>query len=143
MRRSCSDSGLRVADPPSDTPPFQDNGLLQSWEMTEQLDVKADLVTLSAGESATGVALPGEGAMSIGRAFHAAGARPVVSALWPIDDKATATFMATFYRALHDGLPKVDALRKAQLSFIQNRAGSGRLMAPQFWAAFQLSGDWQ
>ena len=54
------DSGQGLADPLSNTPSFQDNGLLQSWEITEQLDVKADLVTLSACESATGVALPGE-----------------------------------------------------------------------------------
>ena len=137
------DSGLRLADPTVSPPPYQDNGLLQAWEITEQLDLKADLVTLSACESATGVALPGEGAMSIGRAFHAAGARSVVSALWPIDDKATATFMTRFYAALHGGSPKVEALRQAQLSFIHSEAGNERLASPLFWAAFQLSGDWQ
>lgn len=135
------DSGLTLAPPPPGSTEAGD-GFLQAWEIVEQLRLTADLVTLSACESAGGKALAGEGVMSLARAFHYAGARSVVSTLWRIDDEATADLMAAFYESLKAGLPKDQALQRAQVRFIKGM-GSNDRRHPAYWAAFQVSGDWQ
>ena len=57
----------------------EENGLLQAWEIFEQLRIDADLVTLSACETALGAELAGEGLIGLTRAFHYAGARSVLA----------------------------------------------------------------
>jgi len=143
-RRQPLNAGLRLSAPPGDpSKPPSDNGLLQAWEIMQQFELKADLVTLSACESGSGRVLAGEGALSLARAFHHAGARSVLSALWSIDDRATTTLMTRFYAGLKAGLSKDEALRRAQASFIEGRDTGARWRAPFFWAAFELSGDWR
>jgi CHAT domain-containing protein len=137
------DSGLRLAPTRAADAPFDDNGLLQAWELLKQMDLTANLVTLSTCDSARGRSLPGEGAMSLARAFHGAGARSVISALWAIDDRATAALMTALYEGLRAGLPKDEALRQAQLRLLRGEQGRAKWAKPVFWAAFQLSGDWQ
>lgn len=117
----------------------EDNGLLQAWEIFEQLRIDADLVTLSACETALGAELAGEGLMSLTRAFHYAGARSVLASLWSVADDSTANLMSTVYRHLQAGVPKDEALRRAQLEAISK----GQTSAPFHWAAFTLSGDWR
>jgi len=135
-------SGLRLASPSSNTAASADDGFLQGWELLEEFNMKAELVTMAACESAGGQLLPGEGAMSLGRAFHGAGARSVIAALWAIDDRATADLMTALYQGIAAGLTKDEALRSAQMSFIRAADRRARWAAPRFWAAFQLSGDW-
>jgi CHAT domain-containing protein len=137
-------AGLRLTPPArqSAATPLTDNGFLQAWEIVDQMRLDAELVTVSACDSARGRVLAGEGAVSIARAFLYAGARSVVSALWSIDDSATAVLMAAFYAGLKDGLEKDEALRRAQVSFIEASGPDARLAAPAYWAAFELSGDW-
>jgi CHAT domain-containing protein len=108
----------------------------------EQVKTSADLVTLSSCESAFGRRIAGEGLMSLARAFHLAGARSVVSTLWAIDDRASVDLMREFYRGLKQGLAKDEALRRAQLRFV-NGPDEPRWRAPRYWAGFQLSGDWR
>jgi CHAT domain-containing protein len=138
-------AGLRLSTPAHSAtttgPP--DNGLLQAWEIVDQIRLDAELVTLSACDSARGRHLAGEGALSLARAFHYAGARSVVSALWSIDDRATAVFMVKFYNELKIGSGKDEALRRAQLAFIRGDGIDRRWSAPAYWAAFELSGDWR
>ena len=57
-----------------------DNGLLQAWEIFEIMRIDADLVTLSACETALGKEMAGEGIVGLTRAFHYAGARSVLAA---------------------------------------------------------------
>lgn len=97
----------------------------------------AELVTLSACETALGKERGGEGPSSLSRAFFSAGARAVLAALWKVDDTATADLMVRFYRHLLRGASKDEALRLAQREVAEGAT------APYFWAAFQLSGDWQ
>ena len=129
-------AGLRLsapAQPVTSTGPT-DNGLLQAWEIFDQMRLDADLVTLSACDSARGRHLAGEGALSLARAFQYAGARSVVSALWSIDDRATAALMAKFYAELKRGSDKDEALRRAQLAFIRRDGTDAR------WIALAISG---
>ena len=130
----------------------QDNGLLQAWEIFEDVRLDADLVVLSACESGLGDELDGEGLIGLTRAFQFAGARTVVSSLWQVDDQATTELMVRFYRHLLAGASKDEALRAAQLEFIrgpvemkdsQGRIVERDLSIPYYWAAFQLNGDWK
>jgi CHAT domain-containing protein/tetratricopeptide (TPR) repeat protein len=113
-----------------------ENGLLQAWEIFEQLRIDADLVTLSACGTARGKEMSGEGILGLTRAFHYAGARSVLASLWEVSDASTAALMKTFYRHLADGVPKAEALRRAQLALLRKPATA----APYYWAAFTLAG---
>ncbi|HKH48854.1 MAG TPA: CHAT domain-containing protein [Thermoanaerobaculia bacterium] len=149
--RTPLDSAL-VLTIPDDLPAGRDNGLLQVWEIFESVRLDADLVVLSACESALGRELSGEGMIGLTRAFQYAGARSVVASLWDVADQTTAELIARFYRHLAAGLSKDEALRKAQIELIRRpvriATANGQTVetdasAPFFWAAFQLFGDWR
>ncbi len=133
------DSALVLA-PPEVEHPGSENGLLQAWEIYERLRLNADLVTLSACESALGKEAGGEGLVGLVRAFQYAGARSVLASLWNISDRSTPLLMTEFYRELRAGSSMDEALRHTQRASIQR---GGRLSAPYFWSAFELFGDWR
>ena len=102
--------------------------------------LSADVVILSACQTALGRDVRGEGMVGLTRGFLHAGARGVVSTLWEVRDRQTSVLMARFYRGmLHDGLKPGAALRAAQLAMMRDPASS----APFYWAGFVLQGDWQ
>jgi CHAT domain-containing protein len=132
------DSSLVLALPPSWTP-GQPNGLLQAWEILEQVRLDADLVALSACGTGLGGVASGEGMIGLTRAFHHAGARTVLASLWSVNDESTSALMRRFYGRLRAGDSKDRALRAAQTALI----AEPRYSHPALWAAFQLSGDWK
>ncbi len=145
------DSGL-VLTPPLVWTSDRDNGLLQAWEIFEDMRLEADLVVLSACDSGLGSEQGGEGLMGLTRAFQYAGARSVVSTLWPVDDAVTAELMVRFYRHLQAGHAKNEALRAAQVELIEQPiqvpgADGEPIMidasSPNYWAAFQITGSWR
>ena len=100
----------------------------------------ADLVVLSACDTALGKEIRGEGIVGLTRGFMYAGASGVVASLWKVDDRATAELMKRFYRnLLTEGLRPADALRRAQISMIRETTTRN----PYFWAAFTIQGDWK
>jgi CHAT domain-containing protein/tetratricopeptide (TPR) repeat protein len=104
------------------------------------LRLDADLVVLSACQTALGKAIKGEGLVGLARAFMYAGAPRVVASLWQVSDLATAELMKKFYRGmLHDRLPPAAALRAAQLEM----SSDPRWASPYYWAGFVLQGDWK
>jgi CHAT domain-containing protein len=104
------------------------------------LRLPADLVVLSACQTALGREIRGEGIVGLTRGFLYAGARAVVASLWEVDDESTSELMAHFYRAmLKDGRRPADALRAAQLDLARNP----RWSAPFYWAGFVIQGDWR
>jgi CHAT domain-containing protein/Tfp pilus assembly protein PilF len=149
--RTPLDSAL-VLTIPEELPAGRANGLLQVWEIFESVRIDADLVVLSACESALGREMSGEGLIGLTRAFQYAGARTVAASLWSVADQVTAELMTRFHRHLAAGLPKDQALQAAQLELIREpleiTTASGHPLemdasAPFFWAAFQLFGDWK
>ena len=104
------------------------------------LELPADLVVLSACQTALGKQIKGEGLVGLTRGFMYAGAQRVVASLWQVDDLATAELMKSFYRGmLKEGLRPAAALRGAQLEM----QGQKRWSSPFFWAAFTLQGEWK
>lgn len=134
------DSALALAIP-RQLAEGQDNGLLQAWEVFENVRLDAHLVTLSACDTALGSEMGGEGILGLTRAFQFAGARSVLASLWSVSDVSTATLMKRFYTHLRQGKTKDEALRSAQLDLI--RSGEVELPHPYHWAGFALYGDWK
>jgi CHAT domain-containing protein/Tfp pilus assembly protein PilF len=121
----------------------QDNGLLQAWEIFERVRIDADLVVLSACESALGKEMGGEGLLGLTRAFQYAGARSIVASVWSVADESTAELMKRFYGYLKAGKTKDQALRAAQIDLIRTQGSRTNMAHPFHWAAFGLIGDWQ
>jgi CHAT domain-containing protein len=138
-------SGLVLSGVNADPDPARDDGYLSAEEI-EHLDlIQCDLAVLSACETALGSERAGNGLMSLRRAFEVAGAKTVISSLWKVDDRASATLMRTFYENYwRRGLPKNEALHRAKLeSLRQNRADYKGDARPETWGSFVLSGDWE
>jgi CHAT domain-containing protein/tetratricopeptide (TPR) repeat protein len=172
-------SGLALAgvDRPVGGPanaPLAEDGILTAEEVAG-LDLRGtELVVLSACETGLGNVAGGEGVLGLQRAFQSAGAQTLVTSLWKVDDAATAVLMDEFYANLwHKKLPKLDALRQAQLVLLThperiderrrrlivelaerglkldrvkslpNTGGTRERTHPALWAAFVLSGEFR
>ena len=115
------------------------NGFLRLYDLYN-LKLSADLVVLSACQTALGKEIRGEGLVGLTRGFMYAGAPRVVASLWQIDDRASAEFMKRFYQAmLVQKLRPAAALRAAQVSMQNDK----RWSQPHYWAAFTLQGEWR
>lgn len=98
------------------------------------LDVRADMVTLSACDSGLGKLSPADEIIGLNRAFMYAGAETVVSSLWRISDVASAVTMKRFYRYLAEGEDKAEAMRHAQAVVRKY------FKHPAYWSSFKVSG---
>ena len=104
------------------------------------LKLSAELVVLSACETALGKEVKGEGLMSMVRGFMYSGTPRVLASLWKVDDEATAELMKEFYKqVLESGLTPAAALRQAQIVQMQKKSRQ----SPYYWAGFQLQGEWK
>jgi CHAT domain-containing protein len=126
-------TGVALSGANEPAPLGEEDGILTGLEALA-LDLDGtELVVLSACETGLGrLVTQGEGVYGLRRAFQEAGARSVVSTLWPIDDAATRAFMTSFYRHFLGGASASDAVRAAQQAFIANP----RWKHPYYWAAF-------
>ena len=103
--------------------------------------LSADLVVLSACQTAIGRNLRGEGLVSLTRGFMYGGAARVVASLWEIDDEASKELMAKFYDHMlgQEQMTPAAALRAAQNDIMKQ----DRWRHPYFWAAFLMQGEWR
>jgi CHAT domain-containing protein/uncharacterized protein HemY len=123
-----------------------------------------DLLTLSACETGvSGNASNGLEVDGLGTTAQLKGAKAVISSLWSVNDASTGQLMGDFYKRWAAGnVPKVEALRQAQLDFLLGRAKPGTgasdrgvviqkaatpvlagYMHPYYWAPFVLMGNWR
>lgn len=115
------------------------DGFLRAHELYN-LKLGADLVVLSACQTALGKEVRGEGLIGLSRGFLYAGAPRLVVSLWKVNDLATAELMNRFYRGmLRENLRPAAALRAAQAEM----ARKPRWRAPYYWAGFVLQGEWR
>ncbi len=146
------------------------HGKLSAGHMLRTWKLDADLVTLSACQTALGEHQGGEGYVGFAQALLLAGARSLVLSQWPVHDYATTLLMHRFYENLLGSrpdlkapLPKLDALAEAKrwLKGLAREDVVRRLRDlgvaadaawmrdqperpfahPYYWAAFILIGD--
>lgn len=124
-------------------PDDPEDGLLEAWEIMN-LDLKADLVVLSACETARGRVGAGEGMIGLTWALFVAGTPAAVVSQWKVESTSTTELMLEFHRhfkslpALRDGSNRAaGALRQASLKLLRNPA----YRHPYYWAGFVVVGN--
>jgi CHAT domain-containing protein/Tfp pilus assembly protein PilF len=102
------------------------------------LQLNANLVTLSACQTGLGKVFKGEGVIGLSRALVYAGARNIIVSFWSVADESTSLFMMDFYqKILSNQQPDYSRdLRQAKLSLLKNE----KYAAPFYWAPFVLIG---
>lgn len=115
-----------------------EDGLLEAWEMKD-LDLNADMVILSACETARGQVSNGEGVIGMSWALFIAGAPTTVASQWKVESSSTTELMLEFHRQLLNGKEssKAEALRRASLKLLK----TAKYRHPSYWAGFVLVGD--
>jgi len=98
------------------------------------LDLKTNMVVLSACETGLGKLSSGDELVGLTRAFIYAGTPSVVTTLWKVNDRASYELMREFYQHLKTA-KKSEALRQAQLKTVE------QFPEPFYWAAYQLTGE--
>jgi CHAT domain-containing protein/Flp pilus assembly protein TadD len=125
----------------------EEDGRLEARELMD-LDLRADLVVLSACETALGKNVRGEGVLGLAWSLFVAGAPSSVVSRWQVEDETTGGLMVQFYRRLlptpgarqkAPPLSRAAALRAAQLAVMKD----GKHAHPYYWAPFGLLGDWR
>jgi CHAT domain-containing protein len=135
------------------------DGCASAAEVVREWKLDADLVTLSACETALGKKVAGEGYIGLAHVFLQAGARSLLVSLWKVEDRSTAMLMERFYGNLRGryagvrssnsrreaGSPmlKVEALQEAKdwLREWKDARGHRPYAHPFFWAGFVLMGS--
>ncbi len=113
-----------------------EDGFLQASEIV-QLPLHANLVVLSACDTAVGPVEGEEGIATLSRAFLLAGARTVVSTLWSIDDTFSLFLMKQFYKHIDAHETPPAALAAAKRDMLRKY---GAAAVPYYWAAYTVEG---
>ncbi|MGH1394594.1 MAG: CHAT domain-containing protein [Trichormus sp.] len=102
----------------------------------ESQSTPVELMVLSACQTAKG---DNRAILGLAGVAVRSGARSTLATLWAVKDESTAKFMVEFYKHLRQpGISKAEALRKTQISFLQNPD----FQHPFYWSAFVLVGNW-
>jgi len=113
-----------------------DDGILEASEIVH-LRTNADLVVLSACDTAVGSLQGEEGVANLSLAFMLAGSKTVISTLWSIDDTPALYLMKRFYAHLAAKDPVAYALTAAKRDMLKTY---GAKAIPYYWASFRLDG---
>jgi CHAT domain-containing protein len=115
-----------------------DSGLLYAHEIPALRLPRTRMVVLSACETLGGPEREGEGAISLARAFLAAGVPSVLGTFLPVEDRAAAAMLTAFHRGFAKGLSPITALRSAQLALLHGSEPG--LRSPSTWAVYEVIG---
>jgi CHAT domain-containing protein/tetratricopeptide (TPR) repeat protein len=120
-----------------------EDGLLEAWEIMN-LELNADLVVLSACETARGKLGAGEGMIGLAWAFFVAGSPATVVSQWKVESVSTTELMVAFHKNLQTAtdrqnpkMTKAEAMRRAALKLLKTQD----YRHPFYWAAFVIIGD--
>jgi CHAT domain-containing protein len=120
---------------------LHDGRLRQAEIATHTLEC-AELVTLSACDTARGEAVRSGERLDFVRAFLIAGAGAVLATRWQVpEDEATVQFLVDFYRAYLGPGTAGQRLRKDEALTEARRKAIARDTPAQIWAAWVLVGD--
>lgn len=121
----------------ADNPMFSRIGLGQSYLSLYdlyQLNLPADLVTLSGCATGVNVVAAGDELVGLVRGLLGAGAQSLLLTLWDVNDRSTTEFMQMFYDNLQRTGDKAAAVQSAMQSLRQ------KYPHPYHWAPFLLIG---
>ncbi len=124
-----------------------EDGVLTMKEVIEDVELNADLVALSACNTAgdTTQANNGEGFAGLTRAFMFAGARSLLVSHWSVDSLSTEALMTSTFRNIRRGETALDAVSDAQRELSGGSYTNGQYhfsrSHPFFWAAFVYVGE--
>jgi CHAT domain-containing protein len=128
-----------------DMPRYPDPADILSARQIMPMNLRNELVTISACDTGAHREFPGDELVGLTRAFLHAGTPTVVASLWAVDAETTRDFMLSFYTRLRDEyertgvIDKASALQHAQLH-LMNAKGT---RASYHWAPFIMIGDWR
>jgi CHAT domain-containing protein len=121
----------------------QEDGMLETWEVMK-LDLNAEMVVLSACDTARGRVAGGEGMIGLAWAFFVAGCPTTVVSQWKVEVNSTNELMVEFHKKLKSiiegrspGVSKARALRDAMMKLMRNPS----YRHPFYWAPFVVIGD--
>jgi CHAT domain-containing protein len=117
----------------------KDDGLLEAWEIMN-MQLSADLVVLSACETARGAVAPGEGIIGLMWSVFVAGTPATLVSQWQVDSESSTRLMVGFHEAWRGGqrgVSKSRALQQAALGVMKTPG----FAHPFYWAGFILAGD--
>jgi CHAT domain-containing protein/Tfp pilus assembly protein PilF len=124
---------------PSDDPKNADDGLLEAWEIM-RTHLNADLVVLSACETARGTVFPGEAVIGLTWAFFVAGSPATLVSQWKVESASSTALMTDFHdrwKGGRTGLSKARALQAASVQMLH----SPNYSHPFYWAGYILVGN--
>lgn len=125
------------------------DGLLKLEDILK-LSLDADLVVLSACNTAAADGTGAEAVSGLGRGFFYAGARSVLATHWPVETVSARQLVSRLFEryAREPQLTRAQALQRAMLHLIDHevvRASGGQAVLayahPAFWAPYALYGD--
>jgi CHAT domain-containing protein/tetratricopeptide (TPR) repeat protein len=117
----------------------KDDGLLEAWEIIN-VPLDAELVVLSACETARGRVAAGEGILGLMWAVFVAGSPATLVSQWRVDSASSTALMVGFHQIWNAGdgtTSKARALQAASLAVLRTPGFSH----PFYWAGFILAGD--
>jgi len=113
-----------------------EDGLLEAWEILK-LDLKAELVVLSACETARGRVGAGEGVIGLTWAFFVAGSPTTVVSQWKVPSASTTKLMLELHRNLQSEVGTAKALQQSAIKLLRSK----QYRHPFYWAGFVVVGD--
>ncbi len=155
-------SGLIMAGVKQGLSGAGEDGVLTAQEVVSLNLLGTKLAVLSACETGLGDAQNGQGVYGLRRALVLAGSETQIMSLWKVSDNATRALMVAYYKRLHAGEGRAEALVQVQLAMLHGKltpaiavssgqretsdTGSNTVKDyrhPYYWAAFIQSGDWR
>ncbi|MFK7754144.1 MAG: CHAT domain-containing protein, partial [Sedimentitalea sp.] len=127
------------------TPPAQasleDDGLLTAGEIAS-LNLNADLVVLSACNTAAGDRGDEDGLSGLARAFFQSGARSLLVTHWSVYSEAAVDMTTGLFQALNDDgdLSYASALQAATHAVLDDPTRPAFQYHPSYWGAFSIVG---
>ncbi len=130
-----------VLSPTNSAEPGGD-GLLTTGEIAE-LKLDADIVLLSACNTAAGNRDSSEGLTGLANAFFYAGARSLMVSHWPVYSDASAEITTSVLARVdsQQGLGFAEALRQTMLAILDDPTLEARKQHPSYWAPFMIVGE--
>ncbi|TVZ57181.1 CHAT domain-containing protein [Lutibacter sp. Hel_I_33_5] len=132
-------SGVMMTQNESEKNKGEDTFLL-AYEI-EKLNLNADMVVLSACQTALGKIYGGEGINGLNSSLLVAGANNTLLSLWPVNDAGTMILMTLMYQNMYlKNQPASLALTNAKRAMLKGEVGEN-FKSVYMWAPFVLNGS--